>query len=123
MPGRNPTKDAAAKLSRVQKAILARLYDRQVDGSPWSRFNKWGSPWGTEATRSEAAARSRALKRLEERGLVLRQNYVSGRVRRTRLEPHSRTTHVQLTPAGVKLVERLDDEGKMRRAWQDASRF
>jgi hypothetical protein len=51
-------------------------------------------------SRSESASQSRALRRLEDRGLVERSNWVQNR-------RGSRTTHVRLTAAGWDLAERL----------------
>jgi hypothetical protein len=60
----------------------------------------WGAPWQTRACdSSQRASYSRALRRLQEHGLVERRNQVSGSPRRT--------THVQLTPAGWEVFEQL----------------
>lgn len=61
---------------------------------------------------SERAAFSRSLKRMEERGLILRTNHMSGvpgcgRIRTRREERHGRTDHVAFTAEGRELAERL----------------
>jgi hypothetical protein len=67
----------------------------------------WGVSWPRlPRSRSEDSSRSRSLRRLEQRGLVLRQSYVHGKLRRSQEDPHGRTTHVQLTPEGRSMVSR-----------------
>ena len=61
----------------------------------WRAANPENGPW----TRADAAAVSRTLRRLCQRGLVDRSNTVSG-------DP-TRTTSVQLTPRGRLIIERL----------------
>jgi hypothetical protein len=64
-------------------------------------------------SRSRRASLSRALRRLEERGLILRQNSASGSPgiegpRQSNADPHSRrSTEVQLLPAGMQLAREL----------------
>jgi hypothetical protein len=81
----------------------------------------WGVPWrdGQARSPSATAARSRALRQLERRGLVLRQNQVSGcpgfdedaprrgSKRRSAADPHDRTTDVELTELGRAVARRL----------------
>lgn len=103
----------ARGLSDDQQAILEWLLDNQ----PLSTRAPWGirwqpGKWGLINSRSASAAYSRTLKRLEERGLVLRQNRQSGNpltrcARETSDEPHNRTTHVLLTEIGVQVAEWL----------------
>ena len=75
-----------------------------------ARLPVWGVPWHTGRNLSPArrASMSRAVQRLEARGLVLRTNPTSGLLRRTRadLAPR-RATHLRLTPAGCALVNAL----------------
>jgi hypothetical protein len=106
------------KLSRLQKNLLMSLYDdhcelerlreRGVPAFAWC----WGSRWRTTGESSVRASLSRALKRLEDRGLVLRQNEMSGcpdtgTMRQSKTDRHNRTTAVQLLPVGVDLAKRL----------------
>lgn len=69
-------------------------------GATWRPFGRYGSGW---ATRSASAAVSRALRRLERKGLVVRTNDISGSSRRT--------TRVKLTPLGRQVAEELDAAG------------
>jgi DNA-binding MarR family transcriptional regulator len=61
----------------------------------------WGVPWRStrSATPAVRAAVSRALKRLEQRGLVVRSNQVSG---------GPWTTHVKLTEIGRTVAETVN---------------
>ena len=70
-------------------------------------------------SRAYSASLSRALRQLEGKGLVLRQNDVSGfpgsdgagrSHRVSSSDPHNRTTHVVLLPAGLEAAERLTNE-------------
>lgn len=101
--------DTPTLLSTQQESILLWLYRRQVigmhDASLWIRTSIWGVPIsGNGHTRAEQASISRAVRRLEARGLVLRQNEANGPLRRTATDPHTRTTNILVTPAGVKLA-------------------
>ena len=112
----------ASKLSKLQKAILQRLFayvaQRRAEGC---RDSGPGLPagllfvpmkWlrlGVHKTKSESAAYSRALRGLEKRGLVIRSNLRSGMHRGPRRgairtspdEPApARSDHVILTPEG-----------------------
>jgi len=121
---------AGRGLSRMQTFMLLTLYQWHLA----RRYDKiWGLPWRTTGTRSEQASMSRSLRRLEERGLVLRQNERTGNIDgRPRLDPLgvlstsewcrrdkddgrvARTDHVQILPAGIALAERLTKvEGKL----------
>jgi hypothetical protein len=71
------------------------------------RISNIGIPWRTSGTRAFHAAVSRSLKRLEAQGFVLRQNHTSGPLRKSKRARHTRTTHVQLLPAGLKLATRI----------------
>jgi hypothetical protein len=103
------------KLSEDQEWVLLWLVERQKEGYV-SRGN-WGVPWRGEPglSASDRASMSRTLRRLEGRGFVLRQNRTGGcPITRDRREgpesPHNRTTHVQITEAGLTLAERLTKE-------------
>lgn len=88
-------------LSALQRRILLTLFDDYLTGWPWGSWGggmRWRQFDEARRTRAGQAARSRALARLETRGLVQRLNCV-------RQGP--RTTHVLLLPAGVELAERL----------------
>jgi hypothetical protein len=91
---------AKARLSRLQRRILRQLRAREAwiwasgDGRAQIALFAWGIPWRPGAhyarwTASRRAAYSRALQRLEQRGLLLR-------VRRGRQRRSRRTTHVRL---------------------------
>ena len=76
----------------------------------------WGVPWRTDRlSRAQQAAMSRALRRLEGGGFVLRQNCVTGgdqgTVRRSKSERHHRTTHVQLLRKGRELAVNIRKGG------------
>lgn len=104
-------------LSTLQIDILKWLHEQQdafshTIGAAW--FSHWGTPWKGDAslTNSERAVASRALRRLEQRGLVLRNNGVSGspgtgKARTAASDPHNRTTNVRITDAGRALVQSL----------------
>ena len=103
-------------LSHEQRAVLEWLFDN----IPVSTCPPWGvrwrpGKWGVTNDPSRRAAYSRMLKRLEARGLILRQNQVSGNplngeVRTSGTEPHNRTTHVFLTDLGVQVASRLTND-------------
>ena len=106
-------------LSNQQRNILLHLYECHQDAADdplYARFACWGTVWHTAGSRSNQASLSRALKRLEARGFLLRQNWISGTPGRDRpmdgprtsaTDPHARTTSVQLLPEGVAVAERL----------------
>jgi len=114
------------KLSRQQQHILVFLYhayleDKAIQNRPevplgCRTVDTFGVRWRTKGTRSDQTSLSRALRRLEERGLVLRQNQVrgsgegTGRCRLSKAEEHNRTTHVRLLPDGIEVAERLSTE-------------
>jgi hypothetical protein len=78
---------------------------------PLFKMETWGVEWGVEGNSSVRASASRSLRRLEERGLVLRQNQVgppTGEVRRDKDEPHNTTTHVKLTEKGKQVVNKME---------------
>jgi hypothetical protein len=91
---------AEAHLSRLQRRLLRQLQAQEAwiwacgDARAQVALFAWGVPWRPGApyvrwTASRRAAYSRALRRLEQRGLLLR-------VRRGRKRPSRRTTHVRL---------------------------
>jgi hypothetical protein len=91
---------AEARLSRLQRRLLRQLQAQEAwiracgDARAQVALFAWGIPWRPGApyarwTASRRAAYSRALRRLEQRGLLLR-------VRRGRTRPSRRTTHVRL---------------------------
>jgi hypothetical protein len=101
-----------AKLSQLQRDILKWLYARHVkDGSP---ANGGRIRWAVDGDALARAAMSRALRRLEERDLLLRRNFSSGmgekynyRMRLYQLDEHNRTTHITLLPDGVEIGKLL----------------
>lgn len=71
-------------------------------------------PWRVSGSPCKRAARSRSLRRLECRGLILRVNLRSGMgparnfgQRKSATDPHTRTTHIRLLPAGIETANRL----------------
>jgi hypothetical protein len=108
---------AEIRLSGYQAAWLVALLEvtEWCERTGWPRPNHkhWGvklpnkrAPRGRRALpRSYSAARSRALRRLEERAFLLRNNNISdGR----------RATHLKLTDVGRALAERLRADGTPR---------
>ena len=118
--GSTPRADAqAARLSLREEVVLQHLLDlwRRCPSDGPDAKEVWGVPWRVGGTRSFAASSSRTLRRLEDRGLVLRQNGASGSpdtqmARTSRAEAHNRTTGVVLLPAGLELAERLTKRGR-----------
>jgi hypothetical protein len=125
MEGLMPRLPGAARLSRLQKTILRYLRDETAD---WERYfqvhgehdglvwlQHWGCPWSpryiryttqgdtTTWTPTDRAVFSRALHRLEQRGLVERKNDRTGMSRRT--------TTVRLTKRGREIAKRLRKSG------------
>jgi hypothetical protein len=91
---------AEARLSRLQRRLLRQLRAQEAwiwacgDARAQVALFAWGVPWRPGApyvrwTAAKRAAYSRALRRLEQRGLLLRVRRGRGRTRR-------RTTHVRL---------------------------
>ena len=80
MPSETITRPTAARgLSRLQQRLLVRIRNAELHGavSPgWGVF--WRCIQPRRPTRSCAAAVSRSIRRLEERGLVRRRNQMSG---------------------------------------------
>jgi hypothetical protein len=110
-------------LSMFQESLLRCLLARENyilehGNSFWKNEIKvWGIPWKVREifgkwTPSLAASASRALRRLENRGLVLRQNGWggcpdTGETRKDKTDAHDRTTQVLLTEEGREFAERL----------------
>src|SRR5947208_1774451 len=99
LPKWNGRRDA--KLSGWQKIILADLYESYDPLAP-DVFGARLKPPPEGWTASDRASYSRALRRLELRGLILRQNVKQGagkefgyRTRSCAAIPHNRATHVQ----------------------------
>lgn len=106
----NVKKDNNKRLSRQQKGILEVIWERttyiEAHGNDFEKgmVECWGIPWypakGQEDwTRSDSAIISRALHRLEARGLLERNNDITNNRRRA--------TRVKLTPAGIEVAKRL----------------
>jgi hypothetical protein len=100
------------KLSPQQQALLVRLYEEYTQCPHYRSPTGWGIPWRTHETRSRCSSLSRALRRLEARGLLLRQNWWGGLPglegpRQSKDDPHRRSTSVLLLPAGVELAREL----------------
>ena len=97
------TSSEAARLSDYQRQVLLDLLRRDQERSEGDTTSTWlrGRAWGL--SRSASAARSRAVRRLEERGLVRRFNY------HTQAEGADvgRTTDLLLTEEGRKLARTL----------------
>lgn len=96
-------------LSDQQRDVLCAIlegYDRMADAG---EVEPWGVPWHSRGhTAAERASRSRTLRQLEERGLVVRQNRVSGPYRQGPEDPFpGRTTHVTPTERARQCVEEL----------------
>jgi hypothetical protein len=113
-----------ARLSRLRREILRclllhrtrlladenvfRLYERSGIPLRWFRED------GYYKTRADSAAFSRALRRLEARGLVPRVNATSGcpdaggYMRQSPDQAHTRTDHVLLTEAGIRAGETVN---------------
>jgi hypothetical protein len=104
-----------ARLSQLQKKILRCVYARTIRDETWAKgtgetwrikhVEYWGIEWypskGQRAwTPSNRAVMSRALRRLEQRGLVERRNRISG-------EESGRTVNVHLTDRGREVAKRL----------------
>jgi hypothetical protein len=105
--------DITCKLSKVQRDLLAWLYAEHIAGGDGPGYGGCVH-WHTDGTDSERATLSRALRRLELRGLLLRLNFASGMgeqydlaMRQSKDDPHNRTTHIRLLPMGIEIGKRL----------------
>jgi hypothetical protein len=92
------------RLSRQQQRILTHLYRIYQEAAPPERDID-GVYWGVTGGAVKQASVSRSLRRLEIRGLLVRQHHATGR--ETPAATHWRTTHVRLLPAGLALGQRL----------------
>jgi hypothetical protein len=117
---------AVNTLSPYQKAVLAWLLRHYRESEavnsenppavnhPYRRWpaHSYGVPrWARKpgTPRSVSASRARAIRRLEERGLIRRHNQMSGSPGPgNTYVTQMRTTHLFLTPAGRALAEELD---------------
>lgn len=95
------------KFSEQQREILCALLAEYNPADP--EVETWGVPWQADArNRSQQSSRSRALRELEGRGLVVRQNRRRGPYRQSPHEPFpGRTTHVALTDRALELKESI----------------
>jgi hypothetical protein len=118
---------AEARLSRLQRRILRQLRAQmawiQAHGNARAQvvLFVWGVPWRLSAhaprwTAAKRAAYSRALGRLEQRGLLLR-------VRRGRKATSHRTTHVRLLPCSEAVVQRSSRDRLKTRPTADVNRL
>ncbi len=99
------------KLSGLQKQMLVILFDLHQEQREFPDTSVWGVAWQPAKqwpamNRADGAALSRAIARLESRGLLIRQNIrngtpESGRRRDTpQSMPPLRCDHILLTEAG-----------------------
>ena len=103
------------QLSAQQRDIIVHLYRSQAaEPAPGEQVEV---PWGTDGDTVFRASISRALRRLERRGLLRRLQYAWGKLRASGPDgvspqaAHHRTTHVCLLPAGLTLAQRLTAAG------------
>lgn len=116
-------------LGGLQRNILVAVWNATEAGRSERAWGvRWGSLLPRNKSRSLSAAASRALRQLERRGLVRRRNQVSGDRHQsqqpveiggqvwTRIPPpeHHRSTHVELTDAGVVIARALAEKRAMR---------
>ena len=96
--------DELRRLSPLQRFILAEVYEATLHEQKSGKYSDcWGARWTLSKsiknpTRAQSAAASRALRRLDQRGLVIRRNDVS---------EGNRTTCVKLTDEGLSIAKRL----------------
>lgn len=135
----NPeVKAASQKLSRQQKWILLIQLDQlkiyqlaaQEPQKPiwFEQASIWGFSWtpgnsreifaklfaqDSEWTASKRASWSKSLARLEERGLIIRNNYHYEPRLSLDTAPPKRTTAIKLTSLGYRVAKRLDAQGSV----------
>lgn len=80
-------------------------YCRQVE--TMDKPSVWGMQYVASGTPANRASVSRTLRRLEQRGLILRHNDITGGKRSSPKDPVVRTTHVEFTAAGLEYMQRL----------------
>ena len=84
-----------AGLSRLQTWVLCRVLAHEDEGGDTA----WGMPWRAQSpTPAESAATSRAITRLERRGLIERRNQRTGK---------RQATHLRLTDQGRAIARRF----------------
>ena len=103
-----------ARLSQLQKVLLEAVWDETCrlettleargEQGLLARVRYWGvewypSRWLDDSMPADRAVVSRALRRLEQRGLVERKNQRTGK--------SGRTTNVRLTNWGLEIAKRL----------------
>lgn len=97
-------KEAASKLSKQQRTVLLKVHEETKQGQ--NKPVLWKpAQWFGEQTDSERAALSRALKKLEERGLIVRKSSKQKGVPK-------RTAYVELTDTGHRAVKMLIGSSK-----------
>ena len=103
---RKRVKSGSARLSQLQKKILLKLLEatkgHRNNPVPWTP-----AAWFGEQSDSDRAATSRALKRLEERGLVVRTSLEHKRLPK-------RTALIELTDLGYRLAKTVNKEDANR---------
>jgi hypothetical protein len=114
MGGKEAECMAEARLSQLQKVILDAIWSEtsrlettlepRGESGLLARVREWGvewhpSLWNDTWTPTDRAVLSRALRRLEQRGLVERKNERTGK--------STRTTHVRLTERGREVAKWL----------------
>ena len=92
------------RLSGQQQRMLIYLYRLYQEADPSER-DIVGVYWGVNGGAVKQASVSCSLRRLESRGLLVRQHLTAGR--ETLAPTHRRTTHVRLLHAGLALAQRL----------------
>ena len=92
-------------LSQQQQQILQHIFAKTQDMG-LTAGAQGAVPWGVEGDRVFQASASRALKRLEVRGLVQRLRSPAPD-HASPANVHHRTAHVAVTPAGLAMVQRL----------------
>ena len=102
--------DATQGLSIDQALMLGRIIKLHEAYTEEGLRRHWGVRINIGGNASMRASGSRSLRRLEARGLILRQNGISGGLRTSDGDPHTRTRSVQLTELGIAYRDRLKGE-------------
>ena len=92
-------------LSHQQKQILRHIFAKTQEAD-LAAEGQGAVSWGVDGDRVFQASASRALKRLECRGLLRRLHHTAPG-QEPSPEPHHRTTHVVLTDVGIATAQRL----------------
>ena len=96
---------STARLSKQMKQVLVTiLRDQLAMAHHCAALRDRGPRWSVGGTPARMASVSRALARLERRGLILRHGY---RPRRHQDDPFSRTLGVTLTPLGMETAKQV----------------